>query len=299
MRHAPAGIAEDLMPGLRRVLAPNPSPMTGRGTNSYLLGRGDVALIDPGPDDATHLAALLAALGPDERFSHIFVTHAHRDHSALAPRAAAATGAPVLAFGGAAAGRSPLMQALAAREKPLGGEGADAAFRPDRTLADGEAVATGDWTIRAWHTPGHFGNHLCFQWGDQVFSGDHVMGWSTSIVAPPDGDMAAYMRSLDRLAGLKARTLWPGHGDPVTDPAARIRDLAEHRRARARAILAALRTGPATPRELTPAIYTDTPPALLGAAALNVFAHLIEMTETNLAECEGPIRFDARFSVCP
>lgn len=296
MNHAPAGIAEVLRPGLRRVLAPNPSPMTGRGTNSYLLGTGAVALIDPGPDDPAHLAAVLAALGPGERISHIFVTHAHRDHSALAARAAAATGAPVLAFGDATAGRSPLMQALAAREAPLGGEGTDSAFRPDRTLRDGEAVATGDWTLRAWHTPGHFGNHLCLEWEDQVFSGDHVMGWSTSIVAPPDGDMVAYMQSLDRLAGLGAEKLWPGHGDPVTDPAARIRDLADHRRARARAILAALQTGPATARELATDIYIDTPPALLGAAALNVFAHLIEMTETNLAESQGPIRFDSRFS---
>lgn len=299
MNHAPAGIAEDLMPGLRRVLAPNPSPMTGRGTNSYLVGRGAVALIDPGPDDPAHLAALLAALEPGERISHIFVTHAHRDHSALAVRAAGATGAPVCAFGNATAGRSDLMQALADRERPLGGEGADSAFRPDRSLADGESITHGDWTLRACHTPGHFGNHLCLQWQDQVFSGDHVMGWSTSIVAPPDGDMAAYMQSLDRLAGLEARILWPGHGDPVTDPAARIRDLADHRRARARAILAVLQTGPATPREVAVAIYTETPPTLLGAAALNVFAHLIEMTETNLAESQGPIRFDARFSALP
>jgi len=296
MNHAPAGVSEDLMPGLRRILAPNPSPMTGHGTNSYLVGRGAVALIDPGPDDPVHQAALLAALGPDERISHIFVTHAHRDHSALAPRLAGATGAPILAFGNATAGRSAVMQALAAREKPLGGEGADTTFNPDCTLADGEAITTGDWTIRAWHTPGHFGNHLCFQWGDQVFSGDHVMGWSTSIVAPPDGDMAAYMQSLDRLAQLGASRLWPGHGDAVTDPAARIRGLADHRRARARAILAALHAGPATARDLAQAIYTETPPTLLGAASLNVFAHLIEMIEANMVETEGPIRFDARFS---
>ena len=299
MTHAPAGVAEDLMPGLRRVLAVNPSPMTGRGTNSYIVGTGEVALIDPGPDDPAHLAALMADLRPGERVSHIFVTHAHRDHSALTRAVARATGAPVLAFGDAVAGRSPLMQALAARERPVGGEGADADFRPDILLADNTLVSHGDWSIRALHTPGHFGNHLCFQWGDQVFSGDHVMGWSSSVVAPPDGDMAAYMSSLDRLMATGAARLWPGHGDPVADPAARITALARHRRDRAAAIRAALLSGPATPTDLARAIYTDTPPALLGAASLNVFAHLIEMAENNTAEPEGAIRFSARFRPLP
>lgn len=299
MTHAPAGVAEEVGPGLRRVLAANPSPMTGRGTNSYLVGTGHVALIDPGPDDPAHLAALLAALGPRERISHIFVTHTHRDHSALAPRLAAATGAPVLAFGGAEAGRSPLMQALAARETATGGEGTDAAFRPDATLADGQRTAFGDWDIGACHTPGHFGNHLCFRFRDQVFSGDHVMGWSTSIVAPPDGDMGAYMRSLDLLRALGPRRLWPGHGDPVADPAARLDELIAHRRARAAAILASLGHGPATATELARAIYTDIRPTLLGAATLNVFAHLIELTEGNVISCEDQIRLGARFHLPP
>ncbi|WP_284165817.1 MBL fold metallo-hydrolase [Frigidibacter sp. SD6-1] len=296
---APPGVAEWLRPGkdggLRRVLAPNPSPMTGRGTNSYIVGTGSVALIDPGPDDDRHLAALLAALDPGERISHIFVTHAHRDHSALAPRLAAATGAPVLAFGDATAGRSELMEDLARREAPTGGEGADRAFRPDRLVADGDQVAGGDWSLTALHTPGHFGNHLCLDWQGEVFSGDHVMGWSTSIVAPPDGDMGAYMRSLDRLAAARPARLWPGHGDPVLAPLARIAELTLHRQARARAITEALREGPATPLNLARQIYTDTPTALLGAAALNTFAHLIELSEKNEAIAEGDLRFSARF----
>lgn len=289
--------AVELSPGLRRVIAPNPSPMTGQGTNSYLVGQGRVALIDPGPDDPAHLAALLAALDPGEVISHIFVTHAHRDHSALAPAAARVTGAPVLAFGDATAGRSALMAALARRERPLGGEGADATFRPELTLADGDVVDGGDWQIAALHTPGHFGNHLCLAWGDQVFSGDHVMGWSTSVVAPPDGDMGAYMRSLDRLATIRAARLWPGHGAPVEDPGARIAELTRHRQARAKAIRTHLASGPATASDIARALYTETPPALLGAAALNVFAHLIEMTEENHTRPEGDIRFATRFQL--
>ncbi|MEZ5887218.1 MAG: MBL fold metallo-hydrolase [Paracoccaceae bacterium] len=296
---APPGVAEWLRPGkdggLRRVLAPNPSPMTGRGTNSYLVGTGAVAVIDPGPDDTGHLAAILAALDPGERISHIFVTHAHRDHSALAPRLAAATGAPVLAFGDAAAGRSPLMEDLARREPPTGGEGADRMFQPNILVADRDCVSHGDWSLTALHTPGHFGNHLCFSWQGEVFSGDHVMGWSTSIVAPPDGDMGAYMRSLDRLAAARPVRLWPGHGDPVPAPLHRIADLTLHRQARARAIVEALRSGPATPFDLARQIYTDTPAALMGAAALNVFAHLIELSEKNEASADGDLRFSACF----
>jgi glyoxylase-like metal-dependent hydrolase (beta-lactamase superfamily II) len=198
------GVAQRPLPGLRRVLAPNPSSMT---------------------------AAILTALGPGERISHILVTHAHRDHSALAPRLAAATNAPIVAFGDAEAGRSPLMEDLA-RRGVGGGEGTDRGFRPDLRLGDGDSVEGPGWRLTAIHTPGHFGNHLCLRWGDEVFSGDHVMGWSTSIVAPPDGDMGAYMASLDRLEQEGAARLWPGHGDPVADPAARIAALRRHQRRR-------------------------------------------------------------------
>lgn len=291
----PYGLAEPVAPGLRRILAPNPSLMTGTGTNSYLVGQGDLALIDPGPDDERHLGPLLAALRPDERITHILVTHAHRDHSGLARALARATGAPVLAYGDARAGRSALMADLARREGARGTEGSDDSFRPDRCLADGECVSGDSWSLTAIHTPGHFGSHLCLQWGDQVFSGDHVMGWSTSVVAPPDGDMGAYMRSLGRLRGIGALRLWPGHGAPIEDPAARIDALTHHRQARAQAIAAELALYPANAQTLAARIYSDVPAALLGAAALNVFAHLIEMVELNLAECTGPIRFEGQF----
>ena len=169
-------------PDLRLVRAPNPSAMTERGTNTWIVGRGAVAVIDPGPADEAHLAAILAALGPSERVSHILVTHAHADHSALAPALAQATGAPVLAFGTARDGMTRAMADLAAGA--AGGEGLDLAFRPDIRLSDGETVQGAGWSLTAIHTPGHLGSHLCFRWGRLGFSGDHVMAWSTSLVSP-------------------------------------------------------------------------------------------------------------------
>ncbi|MCB2137247.1 MAG: MBL fold metallo-hydrolase, partial [Rhodobacteraceae bacterium] len=195
---AEPGRAVTLAPGLRRVLAPNPSPMTFRGTNTYILGEDAVAVIDPGPESEAHLAALLAAIGDAGRISHILVTHAHLDHSPLARRLARLSGAPVLAFGAAEDGRSARMAALAASGHAGGGEGVDTAFRPDCRLSDGDRIEGAGWVLEAIHTPGHFAGHLSFLWGDRVFSGDHVMGWASSLVSPPDGDMGAYMRSLDR-----------------------------------------------------------------------------------------------------
>lgn len=296
-QNAAYGRAEWVAPDLRRILAPNPSPMTGRGTNTYLLGQTDLALIDPGPRDPAHLDAILAAVHPGQKITHILVTHAHRDHSELAPVVADATGAPVLAFGAADAGRSPLMQALADREPPIGGEGVDQAFQPHEALADGAQISGTGWRITALHTPGHFGNHLCLVWQDQVFSGDHVMGWSTSVVAPPDGDMGAYLASLDKLAAVRATRLWPGHGDVVENPAARIEELIRHRQARGAAILEQLRNGPSDASSLARAIYHDVPVSLQRAAAMNVFAHLIDFTDRNLVDPVGQISFAGRFRV--
>lgn len=289
------GEVQHLGPGLRVVLAPNPSPMTLHGTNSYIIGDGRVAVIDPGPADPGHLAALLAALAPGETVSHILVTHAHLDHAPLARPLAGTTGAPVLAFGDATTGRSALMSRLAAEGGIEGGEGVDAGFVPDITLADGAVVAGDGFRLTALHTPGHFGNHLSFEWEGAVFCGDHVMGWSSSLVSPPDGDMGAYMTSLDRLAGRGATRLYPGHGDPVADPARRIAELAAHRRAREEAIRAALAEGPSDAAGLAHRIYTDTPPALMRAAARNVLAHLLDLTERNLAEPLGPLSARTHF----
>lgn len=290
------GIAEMLEPGLRRILAPNPSPMTFRGTNTYLLGDRALAVIDPGPDDPRHLAAILTAVGPRQHISHILVTHAHLDHSPLSRGLAAATGAPVLGFGPAMAGRSAVMTRLAATGLAGGGEGVDHGFVPDQVLADGDTVATEDWQVTALHTPGHFGNHLSFLWGDAVFSGDLVMGWATSLVSPPDGDLTDFMASCHRLAKYAPRVAHTGHGRAIADPAGRLRWLIDHRLGREAEILAALADGPATPADLAARIYTTTPPALIPAATRNVFAHLVDLHGKSRVTAEPALGTGARFS---
>jgi glyoxylase-like metal-dependent hydrolase (beta-lactamase superfamily II) len=282
-------------PPLRCLTAANPSPLTGRGTNTYLVGATDIAVIDPGPDLAGHLAAILAALGPGQRISHILVTHAHRDHSALAHRLSARTGAPVLAFGEALSGRSARMTALAPH-LPATGEGLDLAFRPTARLADGDRLTGPDWELTALHTPGHLGGHLCLQLGQTLFSGDHVMGWATSIVAPPDGDMADYMAALTRLQAGDWQRFLPGHGDAIPDPAARLAELVTHRRAREAAILAELARGPATIPPLTRRIYHAIPPGLLPAAERNVLAHLIDLAARNEVSATPALHPEAVFA---
>lgn len=298
-----AGVVQRPEPGLRLVLAPNPSPMTFHGTNTFILGEGAVAVIDPGPDHPGHLAAILAALAPGERIGHILVTHSHLDHSPLARRLAVATGAPVLAFGGATAGRSATMSALAESGELGGGEGIDADFRPDLTLADGAVVEGAGWRLRAIHTPGHLGNHLCFaadlSGGAVIFTGDHVMGWSTSLVSPPDGDMGAFLASLARLGREPARRYYPAHGAPVDEPARRLAELIDHRRSREAQILAALADGPSDASHLARRIYDTTPPALLPAAERNVLAHLIDLAERRLVSPSGPLGADSLFALSP
>ncbi|WP_417741281.1 MBL fold metallo-hydrolase [Salipiger sp.] len=289
------GAPETLAPGLRRIVAPNASPMTYRGTNTYLVGTGGLAVIDPGPMIEAHLDAILAALTPDQRITHILVTHAHLDHSPLARTLSEATGAPVLAFGDATAGRSAAMQALAESGMVGGGEGVDAGFVPDACLPDGALVSGDGWQLEALHTPGHFGNHLSFAWGDVLFSGDLVMGWASSLVSPPDGDLTAFMASLSRLAARRWSCFHPGHGAPVERPAARLTELRDHRLMRETQILTALHTGACDAAGLAARIYTETPAALLPAATRNVLAHLIDLEASGRARALTDLSEKAMF----
>ncbi|MEJ6517177.1 MAG: MBL fold metallo-hydrolase [Pseudomonadales bacterium] len=257
-------------------MAPNPSPMTYLGTNTFIIGKDQLCVIDPGPDNDAHLDALLTAIG-NTPVSHIIVTHNHLDHSPLAKRLSEATGAQVYAFGNHLAGRSAIMSELAAKGFAGGGEGIDHDFAPDVTLQDGEVIATPDWTLKVIHTPGHIGNHISLIWGDAVFTGDHVMGWASSLVSPPDGDLTDFMASCAKLQTIPARVYYAGHGGPIHAPKARLDWLIAHRLGRETQILEALQSGPMTPFEITKVIYTDVPKTLMLAAERNVFAHLIDL----------------------
>jgi glyoxylase-like metal-dependent hydrolase (beta-lactamase superfamily II) len=291
------GVAEQLEPSLRRIVAPNPSPMTYRGTNTYILGDTALAVIDPGPASDAHLEAILAAVGPDQHISHIIVTHTHLDHSPLAKPLSTATGAPVIAFGGPTAGRSEVMQQLAAAGTVGGGEGVDVDFVPDVMVEDGELIVGEGWQLEVIHTPGHIGNHISLGWGDCCFTADHVMGWASSLVSPPDGDLTDFMASCTRLQSRDWRVFYPGHGGGVDDPAARLAWLVAHRRAREASILEALADAPSTAPALAALIYTQTPPALLGAAIRNVLAHLIDLHGRGIIGHTGPLHESALFSL--
>lgn len=297
------GHPDTLAPGLRRVLAPNPSPMTFRGTNSYLLGTREIAVIDPGPDDPAHLDALIKAVPESGRITHIFVTHAHLDHSPGARPLSARTGAPVLAFGPAEAGRRPVMQSLAATGLAGGGEGVDRDFAPDICLADGAVTQSADWSITAHWAPGHMSNHMVFDAGVAVFCGDYVMGWSTTLISPPDGDVRAFLETYDRLArafGSGAQPVYyPGHGAPIETPSERLSAVALHVQRRTEAVYDALAPSPLTIPEVAARVYTDLPAHLLPAAERNVFAHLISLTERGLVTAAPRLSLTARFGQTP
>lgn len=294
MQERDAGVVQELAPGLRGLIAPNPGPMTHWGTNMYLIGEREVAVIDPGPDDPVHIEAILNAVRGQE-VTHILVTHVHRDHSLGARELSARTGAPVWGFGQATAGRRPVMQALAEAGLSGGGEGVDAAFRPDRLLGEGDAVEGEGWRIEALHTPGHFAGHLAFRWGDRLFSGDHVMDWASSLVSPPDGDLTAFMETSRRLAALDGLTFHPGHGGAIADPRDRLDWLIAHRERREVAILEALTAEPRDIPDLTREVYADTPPAMWPAAERNLFAHLIDLTGRSMARAVPKLSLNAAF----
>lgn len=276
----PHGVLVEVAPRLRRLIAPNPSAFTYTGTCSYIVGEGEVAILDPGPESDAHLAALLEAVSR-ERVAYIVVTHTHRDHSTLAGRLRQATGAPIVG----ARPHTPLPGA------PQGLDAShDLAYAPDQVLADGERIGFGGSALVALHTPGHAANHLAFviEGENAIFSGDHVMGWSTSIVAPPDGSMSDYMASLEKMRAREEETYWPGHGGPVRDPRRYVRGLIAHRRQREAAILARLETGEATIPDIVAKNYIGVDPRLHGAAGLSTLAHIEDLIARGLvARGEG------------
>lgn len=267
---------------VRRVVAPNAGPFTYTGTCSYIVGEGAVAIVDPGPANSRHIDALLAAVA-GEKLAYILVTHTHRDHSPAARALKEATGA---AIAGCAAYTPPADIEIAG---PGLDASHDAAYAPDIALSEGARVALGGATIEALETPGHTANHLCFALLEEkaLFTGDHVMGWSTTVIAPPDGSMTEYMASIERLRARDDAIYWPGHGDPVRDPPRFLRALVHHRRAREAAILQRLEAGDATIPEIVARIYEGVDRRLHGAAAMTVFAHLEDLVARGEAASDG------------
>ncbi len=282
--------AERVSPLIRRVVASNPGPFTHRGTCSYIIGAGDVAIVDPGPDDPRHLSALLGAVR-GERLRYILVTHTHRDHSPAARHLKEATGATI-------AGCAPYAPPP---DFHITGPGLDAshdtAYAPDMTLGEADRLELGGATVEALETPGHTANHLCFALSEEkaLFTGDHVMAWSTTVIAPPDGSMADYIASIESLRQRDDAIYWPGHGDPVREPQRYLRALLHHRRAREAAILQRLAAGDETIAAIVARIY-ESDRRLHGAAAMTVFAHLEDLVLRGLVESDGPPSLMARYA---
>lgn len=281
------GVVAHVSPLIRRVIARNGGAFTFHGTGTYIVGRGQVAIIDPGPLLDEHIEALRHAVA-GETVTHLVVTHTHRDHSPAAAPLKALTGAPTFGFGPHGG----------EREGEAVEEGADHAFAPDVRVADGDVIEGRDWTLEAVHTPGHTSNHLCFALKEEqaLFCGDHVMGWSTTVVSPPDGDMRAYRASLAGLLERDEAIYWPTHGAPVRDPKGHVAGLLEHRAEREAQIIACLREGVTTIPEIVGRLYKDVDPRLHGAAGRSVLAHLVELVERGAVRSDPAPSIVARFS---
>ena len=305
------GAPDRVSPLIRRVVADNPSKFTYLGTGTYIVGRGRVAVIDPGPAIAAHIDAIVDALEPGEEISHLVVTHTHTDHSPGAALLKARVGALTYGYGphGAIADDDPADVVMfgdpEADATPRGRdgdelrEGADTDFRPDILLRDGDAITGPGWTLRAVHTPGHTSNHLCYALEEEqaLFTGDHVMGWSTTVIGPPDGSLGQYLASLRLLLDRDDVRYWPTHGPPVERPAELVRALIAHREERTAQILDVLHRGPATIAEIVPALYADVSKGLWRAAGASVFAHLLALVDDGRVLCDGLPRRTSRYRV--
>lgn len=284
------GRCDTLSPLIRRVVAPNPGPFTYTGTGVYIIGHGNVAVLDPGPVDDAHISALDAAL-VGETVTHVLVTHHHLDHSPMARPLAEKHGCKVYGFG-------PQNTA------PIGGEvrleaGDDVGFKPDVQLTDEQVIEGDGWTVEALHTPGHTSNHVCYALREEntLFSGDHVMAWSTSVVSPPDGHMGDYLAQLRRIRDRKFEILWPTHGPAVSEPEPFIQAYIDHRLVREQQILDQIRAGHTRIRDMVSAIYVDVDKRLHPAAAHSVLAHIIHMVETGRVVCDGDLNLEARYTL--
>ncbi|HYC12623.1 MAG TPA: MBL fold metallo-hydrolase [Stellaceae bacterium] len=279
------GVLEQVTPLVRRIVARNPSPYTADGTGTYVVGRGRVAVIDPGPKLPQHVDALLHALR-GETVTHILVTHTHADHSPASPALQRATGAPTHGFGPHAAALGPAVE-----------EGGDRDFVPDRVMREGDTVEGPDWRLEAIHTPGHTSNHLCFALPQErvLFSGDHLMGWSTSVIAPPDGNMGDYLRSLAKLLPRSDLSYLPTHGPAIPDPQAFVQAFIDHRREREAAILHRLAGGDTDIPAIVRAVYVGLPNVLHRAAGRSVLAHLIELVREGRVLSEGEPTVEGRY----
>lgn len=287
------GVAIEVAPGVRRMVANNPGPFTFKGTNTYIIGQGEVAVIDPGPDDAEHLGALTEALA-GERISHILITHTHRDHTDGVSALKVHSNAPVFAFGETGRDRG------ARTTSPSGKAFVDLDFMPDETLNDGDVIRGSDWALDVIHTPGHAPDHLCFALTGErtVFSGDHVMGWNTTVVAPPEGHMGDYLSSLERFLERKDKLFLPGHGGRIETPQRAVRAYLMHRKMRESAVFNCLESGDRFIPQIVAKIYKGLDSKLAPAAALSVLAHLEFLVERGLVQCEdSPVAIQSVFSV--
>jgi glyoxylase-like metal-dependent hydrolase (beta-lactamase superfamily II) len=277
-----------ISPCIRRVIARNPSPFTLYGTGTYIVGHGNVAVIDPGPADQAHIDSILRAVA-GETVSHVLVTHTHMDHSPGCRLLAEHTDAKTYAFGPHGAAK------IAAGVQVE--EGGDMDFAPDVLVQDGDVIDGDGWSVECVYTPGHTSNHVCYALREEaaLFSGDHVMGWSTSVISPPDGDMKSYMASLRRLLEREDRIYWPTHGPAITDPDAHVRAFVAHRREREAQILRCLEAGTGKIADMVPGMYAGTPPQLHPAAARSVFAAMAYMVERGQVRCDGELAVDATF----
>jgi glyoxylase-like metal-dependent hydrolase (beta-lactamase superfamily II) len=273
------GRVDQVSPLIRRVIANNPGPFTFTGTGTYIIGKGEVAVIDPGPDMDDHLEAILAAVA-GERVTHILITHNHMDHSPLARPLAKRTGARIYAM--------PIMGASSDGEVTLEA-GDDLGFQADEILEGDEIIVGSGWTFEAIHTPGHTSNHVCYALVEEnaLFSGDHIMGWSTTVITPPDGDMGDYYDSLETIQEREFSVLWPTHGPPITEPGPFIQAYTDHRRAREQQVLDQLTQGPASIMTMVPIIYAAVDARLHPAAARSIQAHVIHMVEDGRVLSDG------------